>query len=200
MTLSEDKSALRSQVLTKRRELPLDTILAGSRAITERIQTWPRFLHARTVMGYLAMSGEPVLDELLSTAIAAGKTVCVPLMGSVYGHMEAAAIDSFDHLISGRIGVRMPDPTHAKIVFPEAIDLILTPGVVFDVKGNRIGMGAGYYDRFLVRAPQAARVGIAWNMQVYDCIPRAEHDILMQWLVTEDQIIPCGTNGQSAVW
>lgn len=185
------KSVLRKSLLSVRRQLPQATVTAGSRAICENILAWPLFQAAKTVMGYLAMPGEPLLDELLSVAIEAGKTVCVPLMGPIYGSMEAAAITSLDELVPGRLGVRMPDPSCARILSPALIDLVLVPGVAFDAGGSRLGMGAGYYDRFLAMAPQASLVGIAWTMQLVTTVPQAEHDILMHWIVTEDRVIHC---------
>ena len=191
MSDARGKSALRKQLLTARRQLPQATVTAGSRAICDKLLAWPLFHEAKTVMGYLAMPGEPLLDELLSVAIELGKTVCVPLMGTSYGIMEAAAITGLDELVAGRLGVRMPDPSCASILSPALIDLVLTPGLAFDAGGSRLGMGAGYYDRFLVRAPQASLVGIAWTLQLVNTVPQAEHDILMHWIVTEDRLIHC---------
>lgn len=142
-------------------------------------------------MGYLAMPGEPQLDSLLIQAIEAGKVVCVPLMGSVYGVMESANLTAIDDVITGRLGVRMPDPSRTRIIEPNCIDFVLTPGVAFDYEGNRLGMGAGYYDRFFARAPQALRVGICWSRQVMNSIPYEEHDMRMHWLITEDKMICC---------
>ena len=142
-------------------------------------------------MGYLAMPGEPNLDALLAAAIKAGKIVCAPFMGPVYGVMESAVIAGFDRLITGRLGVRMPDPARSRIVDPGLIDLVFVPGVAFDKDGGRLGMGAGYYDRFLLQAPQAVRVGIGWSQQIVAEVPRTTHDILMQWVVTEHTLIHC---------
>lgn len=197
MLEAEVKSILRRQMLLQRKTMSLEVVTAGSRTICKQLLSWPVFQQAKTVMGYLAMPGEPYLDDLLIHAIEAGKTVCVPLMGSVYGVMESAAITDLNEVVAGRLGVRMPDPSRARILDPSRIDLVLTPGVAFDDSGNRLGMGAGYYDRFFIRAPQAIRAGISWSGQLVSEVPRAEHDILMQWVVTEDRIINCD---KSLVW
>lgn len=192
MTTGAEKLLLRREMLNRRKSLSASVVIAGSQAICRRLASFPHFVQAKTVMGYLAMPGEPLLDEFLLYALEAGKTVCVPFMGPEFGVMEAAAITSFAGLVSGRLGVRMPDPSQTWIVDANSIDLVLTPGVAFDKSGGRLGMGAGYYDRFLASAPQACRVGIAWNLQLVDQVPQAEHDILMQWLITEDSVICCG--------
>lgn len=192
MASTAEKLLLRQEMLNKRKSLPASAITAGSQAICRSLVSFPHFMQAKTVMGYLAMPGEPQLDEFLLYALDVGKTVCVPFMGPVFGVMEAVEITSLNGLISGRLGVRMPDPSTKRIVSASCIDLVLTPGVAFDKNGRRLGMGAGYYDRFLASAPQACRVGIAWSLQLVDQVPHAEHDILMQWLVTENSAICCG--------
>ena len=188
---SEVKRSLRRQLLSERSKVGSDVVAANSRKICEQILSWPVFLQAKTIMGYLAMPSEPQLDELLVAAVSAGKTVCVPLMGSQYGWMEAAAITGVDQLITGRMGVRMPDPSKTKILNPDLIDLVFTPGLAFAQDGSRLGFGAGYYDRFLIRSPQAIRVGIAWSLQVVDSVPTDEHDVFMQWVITEEGIFGC---------
>lgn len=188
---TEVKSNLRRHMLSERNAISLEAVSAGSHGMIQQLLSWPLFQQAKTIMGYLAMPGEPQLDCLLAQAIKAGKTVCVPLMGSVYGVMESAKITNIDDIIIGRLGVRMPNPSRTRIIDPECIDCVLTPGVAFDYHGNRMGMGAGYYDRFFVRAPQALRVGICWSWQVMPSIPYEAHDICMHWLVTEGNLICC---------
>ena len=191
MATRAGKLLLRKEMLNRRKNLTANAITAGSQAICRRLASFPHFVQAKTIMGYLAMPGEPQLDDFLLYALKIGKTVCVPFMGPVYGVMEAAEITSLTELVSGRLGVRMPDPSKTRTVSANTIDLVLTPGVAFDRGGGRLGMGAGYYDRFLPSASQACRVGIAWNLQLVDQVPQAEHDILMHWLITEDSAICC---------
>lgn len=143
-------------------------------------------------MLYLAMADEPQTDAIIIDALKTDKTVCVPVLGQQYGIMEAAVISGLDDLVTGRLGLRMPDPACAKNIDPARIDLVFVPGVAFDREGNRLGMGAGYYDRFLTRALQALFVGMAWSFQVADAVPAATHDISMNYLLTEEGIFRCG--------
>lgn len=76
----------------------------------------------------------------------------------------------------------------AVLVDPADIDLLLVPGVAFGRDGSRMGMGAGYYDRFLLRAPQAITIGVAYDSLLQEHLPMDEYDILVQYLVSETGI------------
>lgn len=179
-------------MLAERRRLAPQWVAEQSRIIHGHLLDWPSYRAARTIMLYLAMADEPQTDAVIIDALKADKTVCVPVLGQQYGIMEAAVISGLDDLVTGRLGLRMPDPARAKNIDPVLIDLVLVPGVAFDRGGNRLGMGAGYYDRFLTRAPQALLVGMAWSFQVVDAVPAATHDVSMHYLLTEEGIFRCG--------
>ncbi len=183
--VKEAKQRLRRDILVGRRSLSAAAIEKGSEAIAAYFCAWPVYRAATVVMFYLAMPDEPQTAALIEHAWKAGKTVAVPLMGERYGFMEAAALDSWEDLATGRLGLKMPDPAKARRIDPEAIDLIIVPGVAFDTAGRRLGMGAGYYDRFLPRASRACRLGLAWSFQLTDEVPADEFDARMYYLLTE---------------
>ena len=85
-------------------------------------------------------------------------------------------------------GLREPVPNPELILPPHALDVILIPGIAFDRRGHRIGSGKGYYDRFLTRT-QAVRIGLAYDFQVIDRVPAEPHDVKMDWIVTESEMI-----------
>jgi len=191
----EAKQRLRREMLAGRRSLPAAAVKMGSEAIAAYFCAWPVYRAAKVVMMYLAMPDEPQTAALIEHAWRAGKTVAVPLMGEVYGVMEAAALESWDDLTVGRLGLKMPDPEKARRIDPTAIDLIVVPGVAFDHAGRRLGMGAGYYDRFLPQASSACRLGLAWSLQIADEVPVDEFDVLMDYLLTEDGFRPGSRDG-----
>lgn len=162
----------------------------GSEAIAAYFCAWELYHKASTVMLYLAMADEPQTAALVEDAWRRGKTVAVPLMGEAYGHMEAGRITGWGDLVTGRLGLAMPDPARAERLDPEAVDLVVVPGVAFDLSGRRVGMGAGYYDRFLPRAARAVRMGLAWARQVVDTVPADEHDAILDYLLTEEGFRP----------
>ncbi|MDT8901014.1 5-formyltetrahydrofolate cyclo-ligase [Anaeroselena agilis] len=186
----EAKQRLRREMLAIRRSLSAEEIEKGSEAIAAYFCAWPEYRSAEVVMFFLAMADEPQTVALIEDAWRAGKKVAVPQMGEVYGFMEAAALDGWDNLVTGRLGLKAPDPAKTRLIDPAAIELIVVPGVAFDATGRRLGMGAGYYDRFLPRASQARRMGLAWSAQLVAEVPADEHDVRMDYLLTENGFWP----------
>jgi len=191
----EAKHLLRREILARRRSLSARQIAAGSEAIAACFCAWPLYLAAEVVMLYLAMPDEPQTAAIAEDAWARGKTVAVPLVGEAPGRMEAARLCGWDGLVAGRLGLKMPDPAAAAIIDPAVIDLVVVPGVAFDPAGRRLGRGAGYYDRFLPRAPRARRLGLAWSVQIVARVPTDEYDVKMDYLLTEGGFQPAGENG-----
>jgi 5-formyltetrahydrofolate cyclo-ligase len=181
----EAKQRLRREMLAIRRSLSAEEIKKGSEAIAAYFCAWPEYRDADIVMLYLSMADEPQTVRLIEHAWSSGKQVAVPLMGEVYGVMEGAVIGNWDSLVTGRLGLKMPDPAKTRPIDPVEIDLIVVPGVAFDPAGRRLGMGAGYYDRFLPQAVRACKVGLAWSVQIVPEVPTDAHDIRMDYLLTE---------------
>lgn len=186
----EAKQRLRREMLAIRRSLSAEEIEKGSEAIAAYFCAWPKYRDAEVVMFYLSMADEPQTAALIEDAWRRGKKVAVPLMGETYGVMEAAALDGWDGLVTGRLGLKMPDPAKTRWIDPADIGLVVVPGVAFDSAGRRVGMGAGYYDRFLKQAASACRMGLAWSAQIVPEVPAEEHDVRMEYLLTETGFRP----------
>ena len=189
--LQEEKPRLRREMLVKRRSLSTKDVDTWSNQIADHLCSWPKYLASKTVMLYLAMPDEPHTELIIQDALRRGKRVCVPLLGEKYGEMTAAAITSLDELVTGKLGLKMPDPDKAETILPAAIDLVVVPAVAFDRAGNRLGMGAGYYDRFLIKNPNCLSLGMTWTCQLATGLPCEDHDIRMQYLLTQDGFLTC---------
>lgn len=190
--LQEAKKRLRRDMLGRRRNLSAAEKAARSEQIANWFCAWPIYRASRTIMLYLEMPDEPQTELMIRDALSRGKRVCVPLLGKTYGEMAAAEITSLDDLIIGKLGLKMPNPDKARLVLATDIDLVVVPAVAFDRDGNRLGMGAGYYDRFLEQNHDSVLLGITWTCQLADNIPCEEHDIQMQYLLTEEGFLSCG--------
>ncbi len=88
------------------------------------------------------------------------------------------------------VSVIMPVYNGENIASLDSIELVIVPGIVFDIKGYRVGHGLGYYDKFLKKT-NAKKIGLAFEFQVVSEISYEEHDIKMDKIVTEDRIIDC---------
>lgn len=191
LNVREQKKQLRQKMLARRRSLQQSEIESGSAKMAEQLFGWRIYQDAKTIMLYLAMADEPQTDAIIKNAKTNGKLVCVPMLRQEYGIMDAARIDGPDDLITGKLGLKMPDPEEARLISPESIDLIVVPGVAFDNAGHRLGMGAGYYDRYLPQAGRACRLGLAWSFQVTGVVPQGLYDVTMHYLLTEGGFISC---------
>ncbi|MBP2634133.1 MAG: yqgN [Firmicutes bacterium] len=182
------KQELRKNILAVRRGMSPEEVAAGSAKLADHLCAWPVYQSAKNIMLYLAMPDEPHMDKVISHALAAGKTLCVPHMRETRGLMDAAIITNLDDLVVGQFNLLTPNPATLKLLDPSELDLIIVPGVAFDKEGRRLGMGAGYYDRFLLKAAKTELIGAAWAAQILEKVPTDEHDRPVNYLVTEEGI------------
>lgn len=132
----------------------------------------PIYKQARLVMAYVPLKGEVDIWGMIRKAWGS-KVFCFPVMDAKTKTLRAfEAIDCGKDFIRGPYGVMEPDVTKCREVDPGGIDLILVPGVAFDRHKNRLGRGAGCYDRFLKNVgPRAKKVGVAFDFQILDDLP-----------------------------
>lgn len=144
---------------------------------------------ASTLMVYLNFGSEVLTDDLIRWGWAEGKRIVVPLCHPESREMMPCRIDGFDELETGNYGIREPKADRLRVVPPEEIDAVLVPAVAFDRRGYRVGYGGGYYDRFLPKAPQAARIGAVFACQIVPEVPTDRYDVHVERIVTEEEII-----------
>ncbi len=112
-------------------------------------------------------------------------------MRKQFGEMDAAVIENLNDLVNGRFNLLVPNPATLKVMDPQLIDLMIVPGVAYDYYGNRLGMGAGYYDRFIPQAPRTILIGAIWSSYILESIPHHSYDMPVHYLLSEDKIIKC---------
>ncbi len=184
----KDRQALRNEMKKRRARVSMIEVLEMSARMAERVLRLPQYANAKRVMCYIGIGTEVNTYGLLREIIRSGRELYVPVT-LPKRQMKAARLTSFDQLHKGRFGI--PEPVEYKEIAPEKLDLILVPGLAFDLNGNRLGYGGGYYDRFLPKT-QAKRVGICYEEQLLPCVPAEEHDVPMDMLVTQSNVYPCG--------
>lgn len=181
------KVAVRSELIARRCELPPDCWRAASTAAQQRLLALEPFRQATVVALYAPIQQEIDTTLLFDAAKAAGKQVLYPQVRD--GQLQFRLVTDLHQLVSG--AYRIPEPGLAHSLMPfEQVDLIVVPGVAFDLQGHRIGFGKGYYDRCLSqRGRHATLVGICHDFQLIERIPAEGHDISMQYIVTEHRLI-----------
>lgn len=158
--------------------------LAGKEA-TKHLLAMPQFAQAKTVMCFLSFGDEIDTKEICQAVWQQGKTLVVPKTFKGF-RLEVYKIENFEGLIPGRYDILEPDPKVHELVDPKEIDFIVMPGVAFDSKGDRVGYGAGFYDRFLLRtAEDTLKVAFSFRMQWVPELIAQPHDQKMDFLVNE---------------
>jgi len=152
--------------------------------VVRRIRQLPEYEAAKTVMIYRAVRGEVRLQALESGDGHEKRFVYPRCLDG--GTMEALHPLEPDAWISGPYGIEEPDPARSELIDPAEIDLVICPCSVFDAAGNRLGMGAGYYDRFLPACENAFVAAAAFALQKTAAIPAEPWDRPMDAVVTED--------------
>ena len=190
MTVKEQKKALRAKLMAWREHLTPAFRQEASRKLLARLYAEPAFQQAKVVFAYASMAEEVQLDDLLKTCLTQGKRVCIPDIVSK-GVMVAVELHDMADLETGKFGIRSLHSDVVSVVSPEDIDLVIVPGAAFTPAGARLGLGGGYYDRYLQKLTRARRVALIFDGQVVDQVPVEEHDQFVDELVTEQRSIVC---------
>ena len=188
-----DKRDLRRRMLACRRALSVEERASRSAAITEKLLSLDAVQKARTVFAYAAMKDEVQTEPLIASLLDRGKRVAIPFVTGKR-MMEAVLVPSMDALEYGAYHILTVKEEHRIIVPPQEIDCVLVPGVAFGLDGARLGMGGGYYDAFLPKAEQAARIALAFHCQIAERIPRETYDCGVDWIVTEQGVFKANSN------
>lgn len=137
------------------------------------------FKEAKTIMFYLALNPEVQTRIMIEEALKLGKKIAVPACDIKAKKIKTCVLRNLEnrHLKKGAYGIS--EPSRGRPVDPAGIDLCIVPGLAFDLSGNRLGRGLGYYDRFLSRLPESAhKIGLAFKFQVLKHLPFClPHDI-----------------------
>jgi len=149
----------------------------------------PQFQDASVVMIYLSMPHEIDTSDAILHAWQLGKVVVVPKVLWNDGHMLPVRINSLDaDFAQGVSGLR--NPVKGKPMPFEEIDLVVAPGLGFDRNGNRLGRGGGYYDKFFAHHRlKAQKCGFAFAEQMVEDVPVNKHDVSVDFLVTDAEVI-----------
>jgi 5-formyltetrahydrofolate cyclo-ligase len=189
--VNDERQMLRNKILGARDLLSASERHEKSSSAIQNFWSLPEMKRWSTLFVYVNFRSELETLELIRLCLSQGKRVAVPLVDASTVSMIPLLIqDPEKDLVSGYYGIPEPDPQKSPRVAPREIDAAVIPGSVFDIQGGRLGYGGGYYDRFLVNdAPQAKRIGLAFEMQVVEKVPVEPHDQPLDILITEKGIV-----------
>lgn len=184
----EEKKKLRNIILDKRNSIDNYIKEGMDRELFNNLINLDLFKKAKSIFIYLSFGSEIDTRPIIDIALEDGKEVYIPKVYKSNKDMKAIRLNSYDNLEENSMGILEPKDD-SSFIAKENIDLIIVPGAVFDIHGNRIGYGGGYYDRFLADIKDKRnKVVLAYDLQVVDFIEVEEHDIKMDYIITNSRI------------
>lgn len=176
------KAEIRRSILERLKKQSPTARIRKSRAIEKKLFQKKVFQKAKTVMFYASLPEEVQTRAIIVKALAEGKRVLLPRLEGI--RLQPKEIhDMTRDLVSGRFGILEPKRNFPSIPLRE-IDCVIVPGVAFDRKGNRLGRGGGYYDRFLKRLPRKTpSLGLAFRLQTVSALPTSSRDVPVTALI-----------------
>lgn len=187
MSASEDKRRLRRSGIEARRSVPDRDRPWFNRCIAGHILRSEAFYSAKTILLYRAFDGEAELSALAAFALAAGKKIAYPYCLD-RERMIALSPGKENAWVKGAFGILSPDPRLSEQIEASKLDLIVLPCAAFDDSKNRLGMGGGYYDRFLPLCTNATTVLAAFSAQRVEAIPVEKWDQSVDFVATETEM------------
>ncbi len=181
------KKYIRKRLINKREALTEEERKRLSEGIVKNLLSLRSLMEADKVLMFCPHRGEPDITPLFSWALQKGKILLLP---KVEGQeLKLIRVEDYTNLSPGAFCIL--EPLEGDEVSPEEVGLSLIPGVAFDKEGYRIGYGKGYYDRLLGRIG-GLRVGVCYEFQILEEVPRDDWDMPVDLVVTEEKIYQGG--------
>ena len=178
-----DRRSLRSLLLKRRDSTSADLLKISSKAIRHKLGRVGPYRNALCVGAYHPVGSEVLTQEIIQGLMSTGRMVCLPKISGQ--DMEFRRILDFSDLEVGSFGIMEPKDA---CPVAESLDVVLVPTVGVSPDGVRLGYGHGYYDRFLARH-DVVTISLTLEKQMVRRIPRSRHDVLMDWIVTEERVV-----------
>lgn len=191
------KKTLRKKVLEKRRSIPPSEKKKKNDLIKDNLLNFTGFKKAQAVLFYASFGTEVNTIGMIEESLKMGKKVIVPKVDKERNRLRLYEIKDLRELSPGYMGIPEPSLPDERIRDTKDVDLVIVPGTAFDYSGNRLGYGAGFYDILLsdteksesTRAEKIPFVALAYEEQLIDSIPSEMHDVKVDVIITDKQVI-----------
>ena len=185
-SLKNAKEKIRKEILLRLRKQKEEDRRHKSLLILKKLFALVEFKRAKTVLFYASFDGEVETLEMMEQALTLGKKIALPNIHTKNKEIIPTYVNDLqEDLILGPYGIQQSRHHPALGVELDEIDLSIVPGIAFDRDNYRLGRGAGYYDRFLVRlSKHIPSIGLAFDFQIVSRLPRQEHDIPMTKVIS----------------
>jgi 5-formyltetrahydrofolate cyclo-ligase len=193
------KKRLREKLLRRRNTIPSALKVQKEASIEKRLFDLEEFKKAKSILLYVSFRSEVDTTRYLKDIIKLGKKLILPVVDSRHKVLKLYKVKDTSELETGYMGIPEPGIKEGRRFALKDIDIVVIPGTGFDLKGNRLGYGGGYYDRLLsYESKQLARVenhiptiALAFEEQIGEEIPAEPHDIKVDMIITDERLISC---------
>lgn len=183
------KEEIRKDILKIRKNMLKSEVIDKSNKIKTKLFELSNYKTAHTILFYVSYNNEVFTNDMIKESMSDGKKAVVPKTDKKNRKLILSELTSWDDLEVGAYNILEPKKNYIKEISIKSIDLIIVPGIVFDINGNRIGHGMGYYDRLLNMSYHIPSIGLAFEFQIVENIDPEEHDEKIDIIVTEKRII-----------
>lgn len=190
--MGEQKQELRATVLRQRGSLTASELRLWSHLVQQTVLHFSPYFLSRSVALYSPIRNEVATEEIRDHALRSRKKLFYPKPGSGQ-NPTLVQVESANELKPGRYGILEPAGTRMITKADQERLVIFVPGLAFDLQGNRLGRGKGWYDRALALLGEGATfVALAFEFQIMEQVPAERWDRKVHHIITERRIIDCG--------
>ena len=184
-----EKKRIREEIIQKRNDLSSKIKKEYDELILKKLIESDIYNKSKKIFTYVSFSSEIDTIKFIKYALNDNKEVYVPKTDKTKKEMVAIRINSLENMDVDNWGILEPKSVD-KNKIGKNFDLILIPGLAFDRKGNRIGYGGGYYDKYLSQIKEENnKIVLAYDFQVVDSIKNEAHDIKVNYIITNNKFI-----------
>lgn len=175
------KKTLRKKFISERNSLASDYRNSSTNTIFATLEEQNFFESSEKIFIYVGFGSEITTETFIKKWINK-KQIFVPKIEN--GKMNLIRLKSWDELAPGHFGVLEPTSSD---YYEGKIDLVVTPSIVFDNNGYRLGYGKGYYDKYFSSREYDISVGLSYHKLLQDNVPKEDHDIKVDVIITEEK-------------
>jgi len=180
---SPERKSLRSFLLEKRDNTSFDFMKIASEKIQNRLKKINSYRDAQKIGVYYPIGSEILTQDIIQDLLSNGKDVFLPKV--IEKEIEFRKIIDFSSIEKGSFDIMEPKED---CEIDNDLDVVLVPTVGISPIGVRLGYGHGFYDRFLAKH-KSVTISLTFEKQIVKKIPKSEHDIVIDWIISEDRIL-----------
>ena len=159
------------------------------RLIERNLLSWDIFKKSGTILCYMSFRSEINTERIITGALESGKYIAVHKIDTSTARMRFFLLNDIrpSDLLLGAYGIPEPTGSETEVDY-EAVDLVIAPGLAFTLRGDRLGYGGGFYDRFLKEHPALLRCALTYDRLILNSLPVKISDVPVDYLISESGI------------